>query len=302
MELLRNAFSGWQQFVSAGKLGAALLLVIVLFWGLGLGKKLFREMFLFGTVMTIVCIFPATAAVIMLWQTRFYDYQWIWTVVPMTGMIACGSVLLLERIWNGKEGKLQKILITAMIAGLLFLCGRLGNQEWEVRDLSKERKEIAAVLESLHGDADEEICLLAPKEVIAQARSLDASIRLLYGRNMWQGGLNAFSYDTYDQDRRDLYVWMIMIGRYGTLDVPVATDIDVIGDRLEPGSHLEGLDCVRKALKLGVNRILLPGNMSEESLETLRRELSAEVIQVGDYWLVTVPDGIARAEAEEGLR
>ena len=240
--------------------------------------------------MTVLCILPLTAILLMKWQTNFYDYVWIWGMVPVTGMIACGVALLITWLWDGKWTKAQKWVATAMIIAVLMLGGGMGNTGSALPDLNAERQEIAQVLAQVRGQTEGQICLLAPREVLAQARSIDPQFILLYGRNMWQGHLNAYSYDVYDQDRRDLYVWMIMIGRYGTLDVPVATDIDIVGERLEPGSHLAGLTMVRKALELGVDKILLPGNMSEESLETLRRELSAQTQKIGAYWLITVPE------------
>ena len=292
MELLRNAWTGWLNVSKAGRLGGVLLLVLLVTWMLGLGRDKQRELIKYGTVMTILCVFPLTAALLMLWQTNFYDYAWIWTLVPQTGIIACGATLILALIWKGSFDKRQKWLSAMMIIAVVLLSGGIGYAGRGAADLTAERKQIAAVLQEVRGQESGQICLWAPREVVAQARSIDEQFVLLYGRNMWEGHLNAYSYDTYDQDRRDLYVWMIMIGRYGTLDVPVATDIDIVGERLEPGSHLEGLAMVRKALELGVDKILLPGNMSEESLETLRRELSAETKKVGAYWLVTTPEGI----------
>lgn len=291
-ELLRNAWTGWLNHSKTGQLGGVLLLTLLVIWMLRLGREKQRDLIIYATVMTILCIFPFSAVLFMLWQTKFYDPQWIWTIVPVMGLIACGGVLILEWIWNGAWSCRQKGLATVMILCLLLLSGRLSSLGGEVRDLNHERSEIAAVLREIHPEGEGIICLWAPKEVIAQARSIDPEIELLYGRNMWQEHLNAYSYDTYDQDRRDLYVWMVMIGRYGKLDVPVATDIDVVGERLKPGTQLKGLAMVKKALNLGVDKILLPGITSEESLEQLRGELSANIKKVGEYWLVTIPEGV----------
>ncbi len=285
-ELLRNAWQGWLSLSASGKLVGALIAVLLtcFFWKLGEGRQ--KTLRGYAAVMAVLCICPLSAAALMLWQTSFYDYEWIWILVPVTGMTACGVVLVLEKIRNGTWRRMQKLLAGAMILCLLLLCGGYHEPQWAVRDLARERKEISAVLKTVQAETGKEIVLWAPREVIAQARSLAPEIRLLYGRNMWQGHLNAFSYDGYDQDRRDLYVWMIMIGRYGKLDVPVATDIEIVGERLEAGGQMEGLSCVRKAAALGVNRILLPGNMSGEALDTLRTELPARVEQVGNYWLI----------------
>lgn len=289
-ELLKNAWAGWLRCSGNGKLAAVLLLTLTVAWIFRLGKERQREVLLYASVTAAACIFPVTAALIMTWQTKFYDYEWIWTIVPVTAVIACGGVLFLEWIGKGAWKRSQKVIAAVMLLCLVILCGRLGNPKWTVKDQAPERNRIASVLEEARGGLGGELCLWAPREVIEQARTIDPEFVLLYGRNMWQGHLNAYSYDLYDQDRRDLYVWMVMIGRYGTLDVPVATDIDIVGERLEAGSHLKGLDCMRKAIGLGVDRILLPGIMTEEALETLRTELLAETRKIGEYWLITIPE------------
>ena len=296
-ELLKNAWRGWLGISGEGKLGAILLLILLLAWLWKLGSGRQKTLLAYGAVTSVLCIFPGTAVAWMLYQTKFYDYPWIWTLVPLTGVLACGGILVLERLWVISETGKQRIIVTLMAVAVLLLCGRLGNPRWVVKDFGKERKEIAAVLSELTQDGTETICLWAPKEVVNNARSMNGDVTLLYGRNMWQEHLNAFSYDEYSQDQRDLYVWMSLVEGYGTIDVPVPAELDVVGDHPAAGSTLEGIPCIRKAARMGVNRILLPGNLSEASLEKLEAELHLKPRKIGQYWLLA-PDG-ERSEMPE---
>ena len=234
----------------------------------------------------------------MLYQTRFYDYEWIWTIVPVTGILACGGVLLLERLEMTSCGKGRKLAVVGMALAVLLLCGRLGNPSATVRDVGAQRREVAQVLEKLGEGTDDPVLLWAPKEVMEHARSLDANIHLLYGRNMWQEHLNAFSYDGYTQEQRDLYVWMQLAGAYQRLDVPVPADLDVVGEAPKAGTTLEGITCIRKAMELGVTQILLPGSISENDMDELELELGVEPVRLGQYWLFSCGQGREASSAD----
>lgn len=286
-ELLRNAWMGWLAMSDRGKLGALLLLMFLLAWLWKLGSKRQKELIWFGALLTGLCIFPLTAACLMLYQTRFYDYEWIWTLVPVTGILACGGVLLLGQLNKASCGKGKKLAIAGMALMVLLLCGRLGNPGTTIQDVGLQRREVAQVLEKLNEAADGTILLWAPKEVMEHARSLDANVNLLYGRNMWQKHLNAFSYDGYAQEQRDLYVWMQLAGAYQRLDVPVPADLDVVGEAPKAGTTIEGIPCIRKAMELGATQILLPGSLPEESMDELEQELGIKPMRLEQYWLLS---------------
>ena len=285
-ELLKNACLGWRAMNGQGKLFAVLLLLLLLcfLWKLGEGKP--KELFSYGGIAAAACIFPLTAVLLMLWQTKFYDYEFVWTIVPLTALIACAGVLALAHLLSLAEKPKQKLLLAFFALAILLLCGRLGNPKWTVKNVNAERKEVGAVLSSLTADPSEPICLWAPKKVMENARSLSGEVTLLYGRNMWQEHLNAFSYEEYTQEQRDLYVWMSLAEGYGALNVPVPADLDVVGEGPEAGSTLEGIFCIEKAMQLGANRILLPGTISEESMQELERELGVKTEKLEGYWLV----------------
>ena len=286
MELLKNAWNGWLLRSGQGKLAALLLCVLLLAWLLKLGNERQRKTFLFGAIAALLCIFPVSAVLFMLYQTRFYDYEWIWAVVPMTAVIALGVVLLLERLKQTKASKKQKLATVLLGLAIILLCSSLGKPKWTIEDQTKTRAEVANVLAQVRNYAGGEICLWAPKEVMEAARSIDADVTLLYGRTLWQEHLNAFSYEEDTQDQRDLYVWMQLTGAYQRLDVPVPADTDVVGTPPKAGSTLEGISCIQKAVAFGANEILLPGSISEEEVLKLEQAFGVTPVRVGAYLLL----------------
>ena len=166
MELLKNAWNGWLLRSGQGKLAALLLCVLLLAWLLKLGNERQRKTFLFGAIAAPLCIFPVSAVLFMLYQTRFYDYEWIWGVVPMTAVIALGVVLLLECLKQTKASKKQKLATVLLGLAIILLCSSLGKPKWTIEDQTKTRAEVANVLAQVRNYAGGEICLWAPKEVM----------------------------------------------------------------------------------------------------------------------------------------
>lgn len=294
MELLRNAWSGWLDLMSDGKIIALFLLALMVCYFLNLGDQRGKGMFRYCGVMAAIVIFPLSAAILMLYQTKFYDYEWIWNLIPVTGMIACGEVLFWDWFQEKESRKNMRILMAVGILVLNILSGSLGSVERQAPDFGKERRQVVTALAAMRRDAGESICLWAPEEVISHARSLDGEIGLLYGRNMFEEHLNAYSYEVYPEELRELYVWMVMAGRYGRVVVPVEGDMVYPEGNLRLGDELDGRKCIGKALALGVNRILLPGNMTTDAVAELRDAYSLELVQAGNYYLLSLP-------GEEGM-
>lgn len=315
-ELLMNAWNGWLSYLEAGKGMTLFLLVLLLMWLLELGRGKQKFAWWYCLVMGALCICPVTAAILMKYQTRFYDYQWIWSVVPITAMAALGGILVTEKIfaadrkpegtsregeketagnagkgfWSFQNQTLRRMVFTAAgILALVLLCGRVGNNAWKVSDISQDRKVTAALIRHFRMEEGKEYCLLAPEHIMAQARSVDPRIRLAYGRNMWTEHLNAFSYDTYTKEQRELYVWMVMIERNAMLDIPIGDDLKVVGEISPEGTPLVGREQLEYAKSLGVNRILFPGYMPEAALTQLEEILGTAPELVEGYYLFCLP-------------
>ena len=137
LELLNNAWNGWGNFIFYGKYPTLLLLVLVVFWFFSDRK---REPVLLGyaTVMTVFCICPLTAAFLMQYQTKFYDYQWVWSYVPLMIVVAFAGTLVLGYCRDLTAGDNQQATMKAgwiakgklavvalLIAILIVLCGRM---------------------------------------------------------------------------------------------------------------------------------------------------------------------------------
>ena len=292
-ELLRNAWSGWLDFMGAGKLSALLFATLLISYFLKLGDRQKRELFCYSLVSALLCIMPCSAALIMFYQTRFYDYEWIWSIVPLTAVSACGTVLFLEWFRKRESGAFRRTVLFAAVLAVILLCGRLGDTKWEVRDFTSQRNSVAEALGLLRKDnpagSEEVICLWAPEEVILHARSLDSGLGLLYGRDLFQEHLNAFSYEVYSQEIRELYAWMVLVERYGTVIVSVEGDVAAAVEGIEIGDRIDGLKCFRNAISLGANRILVPGNIKQEALDEIVSTFSLSVQPVGGYYLLSVP-------------
>ena len=66
----------------------------------------------------------------------------------------------------------------------------------------------------------------------------------------------------------------------------MASDLELVGEGPVPGSMLDWEKCMIEAMQMGVNRILLPGNLSEEDLENLEAELQIKPEAMDGYYLL----------------
>ena len=266
-ELLRSARQGWQAFNADGRLAAALLISLTILWVYYKSVKE-KAFLIYTTAVTLLCILPVTGAALMLYQTWFYDYRWIWSTVPMTAMIGFAVTLFLTEFLQGLTGKGRKkqILATVMILAVLCFCGGMGARPFESFG-SRERQQAEEILMELKDKLQgEQICLWAPREVLEYARAYDGEIQLLYGRNMWDPALNAYSYENYSQELTELYQWM---------------------EAMPWEEEADPADCVRTARSAGANCILLPGDKTEETVACFEEALGVRAQEIGGYLFFT---------------
>ncbi len=311
---IHNAWLGWRQYTDHGKL-AALLLGALLFLYLGRHpeSRRHRQLLRYTAVMTALCVCPLTAAALMGYQTALYEYAWIWSAVPVTVMIAFGGTVFLAPIWEDylteRKTRLQlslrlqaaakPIALTLLCAAVLFWCGSLGERRWQegwhrppesfAGTDEQYRAQIEAVLaetvrpaDMTRMDAQREFpCIFAPSEVMEYAGIYSGEIRLPYGRNMWDGSLNAYIYDEYSDSVKAMYRWMLALEDRANRPWQEAQPID---DAWEEESR----KCLQSALEMGVNVVILPGGIPEEAVEKAARLLQAPVREVAGYsvfWL-----------------
>lgn len=279
-ELLKNAWIGWQDYTREGKL-VVLLLASLLFLWFGRKHREQKALLYYTSMATACCIVPVSAVVLMLYQTKFYDYEWIWSMVPLTAVTAYGISLFWteycgERKAGGWRGRLP---LTALLLAAVLLCGNFSGQIWKDGEGREEKQQAGIVLDMLSAHCPESnICLWAPREIMEYARETDASLRLPYGRNMWDYALNAYSYDVYDEEILLLYQWMTQVEETGETELKreaeqKAVSLEKIADY---------------ALEAGVNCVLLPESMEPKSIERMEKALGTEAQAMGDYYLLFV--------------
>lgn len=289
VSVLARAWEGWEQFAGAGKF-VVLLVAVLLYLLIGEKKRGPQGRLVFyGAVMTAVCICPVTAMILMKYQTAFYDYQWIWSVVPMTALIAYGVTVFFTgylRTGEGYRNVLYNVFLTALTAGAILLCGGVsGNAETSGAsafgtagsdmavsgaagsDAGAQRAEAAEILSFVRSclGTEEDICLCAPAEIVEYAGVQENPVKLLYGRNMWDAALNAYSYDVYPEEMRELYRFMEKVSG---------------GEDILPE---EGIANVQKAFEMGANCVLLPGQIAGW---TPASTAETEVVEIGEYYLL----------------
>ncbi len=226
-ELLQNALYGPGSYFQSNHMVVLALGILLYFFVAGRTLKTQEKRLLRVTaLMVALVLFPGSSAVLMLYQTRFYSYHWIWSLVPTTLCIAWGGTLLLWELTgqqrrDGKEGRRLAAGMAALLT-LLLLTGNLGN----IRNASEEQepaRQMAAYLEEL--PEIREALLWGPRSMLEALRRQTGEIRLLYGRNMWESAAAAYAYDTYPMEQQRLFDWMETIEKGEAYEMPLGLKI-----------------------------------------------------------------------------
>lgn len=218
----------WNSFVQnlslemgAGKYLALTLVGIFVLWLMGRYKKneKTRHLLLFGITMSALVIVPISAMALMAYQTRFYSYRHLLLLLfPMvfipwalTSAVEGGYSVMKQ---NAEDGELvkEKPFVARMLGVLIATClsmlsGNLLTEGVEVEFTLSGDKVPAIVMEALELMEDGDV-LVAPDEVIEYARAYDGDLKLVYGRDMFEPKLKAFTYNVYDENANRIYEWM----------------------------------------------------------------------------------------------
>lgn len=210
MKLLGLMQDGYTLFVKDGQITVLYFLSLFLLWFLIKDKQeLFKK---YATLILLLLLFPPTAWLLMKYQTTFYDYVNLWTLLPQTAMVAYVLTVCGEKLAGYRFGKTKRKLgegpAIAVLAVLLFLCGSLTlfvhPTEETGRYFPKDVEEVLGYIDTSGG----EVYLFAPEEVAEYARIYDGRIKLPFGRNMWEVALSAYTYDTYDAGDGEMNDWL----------------------------------------------------------------------------------------------
>lgn len=294
-ELLTNAVNGWYRYTDSGKYAVLFLGAVVFLWFRARRlEKTGLSVLLYATVGAALAICPVTAVILMKYQTRFYDYEWVWSGVPVTLVIAWGMTeVYLELSRNHfKEKKWAPAGLAAVGLLLIWLCGSMpgSGQGSGMQDRllhSEGEQKAAAIVDIIAEKGNTEvICLWAPRDILQYVRGISGEITLLYGRNMWEESLNAYAYDTYDEEMCGLYGWMedLTAAEAGTGEV---TPAEVFGEEKE--------QYLMSALNRGVNCIVLPGQTADGMDGMLKPLISDKGLKVtreaaGNYHILWITE------------
>jgi hypothetical protein len=253
IDLVTSAWTGWLNYIAYGKYTALFLGGVLFLWLSASPHKVSIQMRRYGALTVSLVICPISAALLMIYQTPFYGYVWLWSLVPVTAVIAYSTALVLE----GRYKRGMRTVLLCLIPASLLLGAPFGYNSLQERYLmTGDAGEVRLILDELtkEGNTDT-ICLWAPKEVMEWVRLEEGSIILPYGRNMWEPALGAYSYDTTGEAANRMYLWM----EETVNDDPLSYQSEAV---------------MQSALQMGVNRILLPEQVGEQTAEKVREALA----------------------------
>lgn len=291
MTLLQSALTGWTAYIQHGKFPALLLLALI-YLGFRIRKTGNTTLYLYGALMTLGCICPVSAVFLMKYQTAFYSYVWIWAAVPQTVLIAWAACDFVCELW--KEKGMRSAMLTLLLLGIVFLSGNPVS-EWaqaqtaQIQPLTgmyqgaeETPVEVLRILTERNREekGTQEFALWAPKDVMAAARAYSAEIYPVYGRSIWDASLGSYSYDTYETWQEDLYLWMSHLETTGEAEYM----------RMDEDTGARKIDfavCLQRVEEAGTDYILLPGNLSEDTLSELQQTAGRELQPIAGYYLLS---------------
>ncbi len=308
-ELFKRVQEGYTQYITYGKYLVLVFAALIYLWNQK--KEKTKPLLLYGICSLFLVIFAPTAMALVKYQTYYYDYPWLFGLVPVTILIAWGAVCFLmecrKTAAESKSGKKIGILSVVLLLGILFLCGNMtgsvnGKKKSanEAEQALQSTEEILSLVHEKSANADN-ICIWGPKEALEYMRAVDPAVTLLYGRTMWEPSLGGYTYDTYSEEQNALYQWMEDLVQNaenaGTAEMVVQDAAPEEGAELqeaEQTAYLEAADAYFKtAFSWGVTCIVLPENTADVLM--LQLEKSAEEAgyvttfgKAGDYqiWMI----------------
>ena len=288
MDYLSRTISGMEQFFTADKMVVLLLAVFFLFW-LQDKKETSVEgnkLLVFALVAGILLLCPITAVAGVIYQTAFYDYEWLWSMVPITIILSYAAVLLYDTKVGNTNWK-KKVAAVAAFLLLLFWCGNQGSLKTVDADVAEQQEKVIQLLEVLvQESAEEDIVLWAPKSIMQEARRSTGTIKLVYGRDMWEAKAGAYDYEAYSEVLTEAYEWIEDAERISTDTIPKV--VKILWQEEDMAARFKTL--LPDVLSGNVNGIFMPMEVEELFEEVFFAEIkemgiTVEEIQVEDYIL-----------------
>ncbi len=189
-----------------GKYSGLFLLALLFLWMIpkDLSGRRGKKLALFALVQTgfVLCVpllffFQKTLG----FGENFWEYLW---TVPVLTVIAY-TVVEVSAVQKNRQifwGAALVCLVTIALSGTLL---PFKSDVEKKRYASPEVGQVLSMVQSQEEYFGGKVLLLAPDEILEQARAVDGNIHLLYGRDMWESGANTAVADEYGQDLKLLY-------------------------------------------------------------------------------------------------
>lgn len=175
----------------------ALFLVAILYLYIAGEEK--TKLYKFSSVAAVLILFPLTGWILDKYFQNFYkdlSLQWL---LPIFALIAFAAV----DIYNRQTVKWKKYLVIPAMCLVLLLSGFVSNSyagdDHEVKG-NGNLAEIEDIYRWILGNAGErQIVLVAPRELMENARAYDGRLLTAYGRDIWEADLDYAFYGNYEE-------------------------------------------------------------------------------------------------------
>jgi len=282
-EALLLAVEGFQKWMGEYRLLAPAMgiLLYALFSGKWGKENRERDFVIYAGGMMVVLLCPLTAVLFLSYQTRFYDYAWVWSLVPLTGFVAWGIVNIVYK--EAETFRKRGFLIAAV---LLILCGNQGVF-FRTTPLETGVQESAElILQHIEENLEpEDQVIWGPAPIMQYLRAHNGQVELFYGKDMWDGKSGAYDYEAYSQQETECYQWMESVSAPHNLYLMETNQTnELIQLSLANDGYLQ------EAVDRGVNLIIFPDQITpwvKRKLDALGEKNSRKLrsVPVGEYIL-----------------
>ncbi len=161
-----------------------------------------NQWYIYYAIFTLVLV-SANPLVVLVLSKAFPvlgTYSIFVLFVPILLFVPFAVGELYERMKEKRQGKLLGVLLIIVIGISGNLYGVYRNDTTDILVCSKEQEEVLAIIE------DKQVSLvLADESVLPFIRTKTPSIRLLYGRDLYQPGMDLGIMDGYEEEMLRLY-------------------------------------------------------------------------------------------------
>ena len=285
---LEKTVDGIGRYGAANKLLVCFFAVLLFVW-LAEKKEISKgqnRFLVYSLFLTVVLLFPMTAVAVLIYQTPFYDYEWAWSMVPVTAVIAFGIVIL----WEQELSKKKKGLLAAVMVVILCLCGNQGRLQKIPEQEALVKVEIDSILEGVYSASDTgKPVLWGPSGVMQEARRQNGNIKLVYGRDMWDKKAGAYDYEAYSDELTEAYVWLEETMVHYAVAAVQENPKETLRFLEEQYDWTDGTERhVEEVIKAGADTIVLPSLIGDYIEESMRGASAAQnkvmkSVSAGEY-------------------